>query len=244
MPNYVAGLDLAQSSDWTALVVAEHLERAADVREYVPPIGSLSMTTRVQRCVDVFHVVHLQRWRGSAYQAIVEDVCALLGRPPLRGQVSLTLDATGVGRPVLDLFEQAVRDGKLDRWPKGITITAGAQETHEPAGAFHNLLPGCVVRVGPGRLVGVPKHMLVQRLEVLLQAARLRVADGLALAPALKAELLNFQAHAGATGHVRFEAGGELHDDLVLASALAVYQEPDRLGIPGHIDAQGQTWPR
>ncbi len=59
---YIAGLDLAQSVDFTALSI---LDIQGD-----PP--------RVE-------VAQLLRWRGLAYPAIVEQVADIVHRPPLWG---------------------------------------------------------------------------------------------------------------------------------------------------------------
>ena len=241
MANFVAGLDLAQTADWSALVVAEHVQRHAGMRQWRRDrADGCYMTGEFEELEDTFRVRHIQRWRGSAYQVVVNQVCEVLSRPPLRGQVALVLDETGVGRPVRDLFDQARREGRLLRWPLGLTITGGAEES------YHELGPGVglgQIRLGPPRLRSVPKHLLVQRLEVLLQQGRVQVSDGLVLAPALREELLAFQGQTGSTGHVRFEAGAG-HDDLVLGTMLAVYPPVETLGTPSYIDADGVLWPR
>ncbi len=153
MSNFVAGLDLAQSSDYSALVIANHLQQ--DDGEKESPL------------IDVFHVRHVQRWRGKGYPPLVDEVCDILRTPPLRGRVSLTVDGTGVGRAVMDLFWQAYRNGKLDRSAWSITITAG----HERTGNH------------------VPKKDLVAQLVVLFEQGRLKIAEAVPLARELKAEL-------------------------------------------------------
>jgi hypothetical protein len=71
----------------------------------------------------------------------------------------------------------------------------------------------------------VPKRDLVGTLVALLQTGRLRVAEGLELAPALVNELVNFKMKINLdTGHDSYEAWREsVHDDLVLAVALACW---------------------
>ena len=222
MSNFVAGLDLAQANDWTALVICEHLQRHIGFAQ--GPIrddeGFVAGYKTVERLEDVFHVVHAQRWRGTAYPVLVDTLTDLLRRPPLAGQTDLVVDATGVGRPVLDLLDAAKRSGALDTWARPVTITAGLVE-------------------GAGT---VPKYALVQAVEVALQTGRLRIADGLPLAPVLREELLNFQAKVSPTGHARFEAAGAGHDDLVVALALAVFRRPRLLGDPSRIDPEGRMW--
>src|SRR5206468_4279983 len=107
---------------------------------------------------------HLQRWPlGTAYTAIVADLGTLLATPPLPGG-TLVVDATGCGRPVIDMIRQA-------RLPAGlvpVTITAGHALTVGPDGYL------------------VPKRELVISLQILLQSRRLHIARALAEAATLE----------------------------------------------------------
>ena len=179
----------------------------------VPPDWPVIVEERVvpaETCVE-FHLRHLERPElGTPYPRIVERVCALLSRPPLSGpqaETTLIVDATGVGRPVIDLLRARDLPGAL----VPITIT-GADS---------------VTRDDHGREWRVPKRDLVGVLQVLLQTGRLKVAEGLPLGATLAAEMLNFKAKISASGHDTYEAGpagGEwregAHDDLVLAVTL------------------------
>ena len=65
----------------------------------------------------------LRRWPvGTSYPIIVDDVTELLSKPPLR-YGHLAIDATGVGRPVVDMFVKAGL--AVDLVP--VVITAGRQ---------------------------------------------------------------------------------------------------------------------
>src|SRR3712207_876281 len=78
---YICGLDLGQAADYSAL----------DVLDYQPQTA-------------VYHCGYLQRLPlNMPYPQQVGRVYELLATPPLRGHTRLVLDATGVGRPVLDL---------------------------------------------------------------------------------------------------------------------------------------------
>src|SRR5215475_6559412 len=95
MDGFVLGLDLGQAQDYTGLVTIEQAGQrfdAVDIRRY--PLG-------------------------TPYPAIVEDVCAILARPLMR-DAALVVDATGVGRPVVDMFRAAHCN------PTPVLITAGA----------------------------------------------------------------------------------------------------------------------
>jgi hypothetical protein len=108
-PHYLVGLDLGQASDYTAWVIVERTERAAD---------------RVA-CYDVRHI---DRVRAAPYPKVVEHTRSLvetLRAPNPRPQVDLVVDYTGVGRPVADM----IVDAKLDAELRLVIITGGDSET-------------------------------------------------------------------------------------------------------------------
>jgi hypothetical protein len=219
MASYFAGLDLAQASDYSALVVCQHITEYAGLEPHrIEPVIRLG---------HLYRVDHVRRWRGSSYLDVVEEVVSLLGHRDRRDEVLLCYDKTGLGGVVKDMLLDAYRDQRLRHQPLGITITAAA------ARSFYN----------------PAKAHLMENLEVLAQGHRVQVTD-LPLAPALRDELEHFQRRAGATGHVRMEAAGSGHDDLVLALALAVWPNSQidyfgrGYGEPSHIDANGRLWPR
>jgi hypothetical protein len=96
--TYIAGLDIAQQHDYTALSI---LDVQGD-----PP--------RVE-------VAQLIRWRGVEYPEIVRQVCTIMHSPPLwsasyalweqahqgASRCDLVVDRTGVGLPVVDMFREA-----------------------------------------------------------------------------------------------------------------------------------------
>jgi hypothetical protein len=115
--QYFVGLDLGQTTDYSALAV---LERAAEA----PADGS----------DPVYALRHLQRFAlGTPYTAMVASVAALLASPPFPGDTWLLVDQTGVGRPVVEMLRQAVQRTYLIP----ITITAGHAATKEPDGSYH-----------------------------------------------------------------------------------------------------------
>jgi hypothetical protein len=107
----------------------------------------------------VDHFVDCRDWRTFAapvqrrlvnpYPAVVARVAELLRGDPLRGTIWLVADATGVGRPAVDLLRQA------GLRPVPVTIHGGAQVTSDPVPAYLN----------------VPKRELVSSARVQLQAS-------------------------------------------------------------------------
>lgn len=148
------------------------------------------------------HLVrHLERFPlGTAYPTIVRRVRQLMQAPPLVDRAQLVVDATGVGKPVVDLLTEAGLE------PISVTITGGDSTTHE------------------GRQYRVPKRELVTTVQVLLQPDRLKIAKGLPEAMTLMKEMLAFKVKITVSGHDTYEAWRERdHDDLVLAVCMATW---------------------
>ena len=142
----------------------------------------------------------------------------------LRKKATLVVDQTGVGAPVVDLFDQAGLN------PIGVMIHGGDKATND------------------GDSWRVPKRDLAGVLQVLLQSGRLKIASKLQLGPVLSAEMLNFKVKIDlATAHDSYSAWREQdHDDLVLSVALAAwygetaFEEPCICG-PGSV-TKSSTW--
>ena len=150
------------------------------------------------------HLRHLERYPlRTPYPEIADKVAALVRNPQLSPVYppELAVDATGVGRAVTDLLR--AKGLKF----KPITITGG-DTVNLASGGYR-----------------VPKRDLVAALEVPFHTGELKVAEGLALWPALKEELLNFRRKIDLrTAHDSYEHWRESdHDDLVLATALACW---------------------
>lgn len=195
--GFIVGLDLAQIVDYTALAVIEWTrEEARGKRAYA--------------------IRHLERFRGVHYDEIARRVAGVVEAPEIQahGRPYLALDATGVGRPVLDLLRAArikahllpilIHGGQAVTWPNPETY----RERPE---------------------IGVPKRDLVAAVQVLLQTSRLKLAAGVQLAETLAAELRNFRVRISLAGSQTFGAGPSAewregaHDDLVLAVACAAW---------------------
>jgi hypothetical protein len=210
--RWLLGLDLGQAEDFSALGVVEQVYRAGRW---------------------AYEVRHLHRWElTTSYVKVVDDVAALIDRPPLRGCLLLP-DATGCGRPVVDMLRQ--RHPPCQLVP--VLITGGAQSSFE-AGFWH-----------------VAKRELVAVLNILLGQDRLRIAQALALARTLEAEFANFRAKVTPTGHEVLEAPWRegSHDDILLAVVLALWYGERRppavdpggavVLVPGRQDGPAEGFP-
>jgi hypothetical protein len=193
--SFYVGLDLGQSNDYTALAVVEKVHHG-------------------QTDPDL-HLRHLERYElRTPYPEMVARVAKLVEDPQLKStrvdrqlgrrildEPELLADATGVGRPVVDLFKERGLSYKA------ITITGGNGVT-SVAGGY-----------------GVPKRDLIGALEVPFHSGRLKVAGGLQLWQTLRSELQTFRRKVSlTTGMDTYEHWREGdHDDLVLAAALACW---------------------
>ena len=196
---YFVGLDLGQSADYTALAVLQTVKER---------VGEGSFRT-------VLHLRHLQRYRlRTPYTTIADGVVDVMRSgaltsdeyDPARHRVAkpkaeLLVDKTGVDRGVTDILkERGLRFS-------GIVIHGG-ETMHKTDGSYH-----------------VPKRDLVAALEVPFNKGTLKIAEGLALWPALREELQSFRRKQNPkTSHVSFEHWRDSdHDDLVLAVAMACW---------------------
>lgn len=230
MSKYFLGLDLGQARDYTALAVLERIvppqpPKVAQPLPYTldcrthnsainePPLtygmlGRKKTSAEDRRHLEPrFECPHLERLAlGTSYPDIIDHVRGLLLTPELRDQSTLVIDATGVGRPVCDMFTKA---GLVHT---GVIITGGDTVNRD------------------GNISRVPKRILVSVLQVLLQTKRLEFAPN-PLREVLIKELLDFQVTVTEAANDTYEGRSGSHDDLVLAVALAAwkangYREP------------------
>lgn len=214
-PAFICGLDLAERRDYSAMIIAEW---DAD--------GSLD-------------VVHMQRWRDLPYPQLVRECASIVTRNELRpyrpargesytpagfGYVPmhpapdpiLVVDATGVGRPVVELFMEADLRARV----VPVTITSAIGEPTSES--------------WPGGIRGwkVGKKPLVSACQVALQTGALRVVPTLALAGVLRDELSNYRVKISESANELFDARSGANDDLVLAVALATWAAGNRRLVP------------
>jgi hypothetical protein len=207
---YIIGCDLGQANDFTALSILERhrvTSTTDEQRGFEPP-------TSITRTRNVFHLRHLQRLRlGTSYVDVCDIVATMLkSLPPAKQRPALVVDATGTGRPVIDVMTKA------GLRPIAITITGGFDENRVLSNDWR-----------------IPKRNLVSTLAVLLQSGRLKVAPDLAEGETFVSELSNFKVKISASGHDSYNAWREsVHDDLVLSVALAAWWG-ERPAMPTHV---------
>lgn len=154
----------------------------------------------------------LKRWPlRTSYKAICAQVAAVINGDLLRSEnTALLVDCTGVGAGVFEMLS----DHGLHCDVMRVVITAGAQTSYTDG--VHK----------------VPKTELVSAVQVRLQNGELSIPTALSEALTLKNELQNFQVKITVAGNEQFgEWRVNQHDDLVLATALAVWGAGNRAGI-------------
>jgi hypothetical protein len=177
----VLAVDLGQRRDHTALVVVEAQARGR---------------------LDVRYAERMAL--GTPYREAARRIGRLWRLPELRGRTTLVVDATGVGRAVVEML----REETPDRLPVAVTITSGQGWRQTPQGEWH-----------------VAKTELMGMLQAGLERGEVRIAGRMAGAAALVDELTHLRARQKRTGGVELGALGEgEHDDLAVALALACWR--------------------
>ena len=207
---WFVGVDLGQSQDFTAIAA---LERAELMGAYDPAMCAWRKEVALR-------LRYLERVPlGTPYPEIVERVRRTTTMPELDGRCHVAVDATGVGRPVVDLLRRA----RLGATILPAIFTSGAAESLNKG------------------YYGVPKRDLVTGLQVLLQRGGLQIAAGLKHGPDLVEELAGMRVKVGSEGREQYGAWREgTHDDLVFAVALAYWAA--RKLYPGEPTGEEAYW--
>jgi len=189
--EFFVGLDLGQSRDFTAMALLESAELT----------GPWEVAMCAHRKMAVLQLRYLERVPlGTPYPEVVERVRQVTRPVALLGNCHLMADATGLGRPVVDLLRRADLGCPI----LAVVITGGDAQTN--SGGYYR----------------VPQRDLIVGLQVLLERGALHIAAGLKFGAALAEEMAAMRVKQTASGHEQFGAWrkGE-HDDLVFAVALA-----------------------
>lgn len=199
-PDYIVPVDIGQAADFTAVGGLRRIARANGREKELYSRGGVELTREYD---DTFHLGYAHRFPlHTPYPEQVEKLVEICGRIP--GSYQVVADATGVGRPVVDLMRTAGLP------VVGVVITAGSGAAHQDK------------ETGYWK---VPKRELVTRAQTYMQTGKLRISTKLKLADVIVKEMLAFKMKISAqSGNVSFEAWREqAHDDLVLMLCMGVW---------------------
>jgi Terminase-like family. len=191
-PNYsevYLGIDIGQSQDSTAIVVADPELRDEEIHYLIRFLKRLPL--------------------GLPYPVIVEEIKRVYRNIPQTEGMTLNkqlwIDATGVGKPVVDLLREGIPELKHNRL-HAVYLTGG-----EAAQQVDTL----------AREIKLPKAYLVSRLQVLISCGRVHLPNN-AEAGVMREELMNYQIKVNDNANAQFGAFRVgTHDDLVTALGLA-----------------------
>lgn len=186
MSLYV-GVDIGRSVDSTAIVVDE-VYRPTDITQpklWLPLRHRLRWIQRVP--------LH------TTYQEIVEQIAVVAEAAATWGPAMVALDATGVGRPVVDMLR-----ARCSVPLRAITLTGGSKVVVE------------------GYEMSAPKRDVVVALECIVTGHHFESVPDCPMQQDMITELTGFD-YSLAAGHIGFEARRGGHDDLVLAWAFAAW---------------------
>lgn len=118
-PLLICGLDLAQTSDYSALAIIERSLVWAD--------------QATDRKVRTYLVRYLRRWRGQSYESVVADIVGIMGK--LDPAPPLIVDGSGVGRPVVEMLRRARPHCRI----LPVSIVAGQTESENDAMGYRHV---------------------------------------------------------------------------------------------------------
>ena len=209
--HYYVGLDIGQKRDHTAMAIVERAQLFFEGRDPVTyaPLERVEHRLRYLKRLPLGLPYSsddgqpsVVGWVATMMERLRAHYCGIHGKAAGDG-FTLVADATGVGTPVVELLRQA----RLRCQLVAVTITVGAREAQTRDGW------------------NVPKRDLVTGLQVMYERDELRMADRMKLAGTLQEELANMGSRVTETGKETYSAWREgVHDDLVLAVALAVWR--------------------
>ena len=199
--RFFVSVDLGQSHDFTAISVVERVEWLGEWDQVL--FGRPTMTGMELR--------YLQRIPlGTEYPDVVSRVVDVVRSDRLDGCCELLVDATGVGRPVVDML----RRSRLNCTLIPVMVTSGFTESRKD-GYYH-----------------VPKRDLITGLQIALQQGTLGIAAGMQYCDKLMEEMREMRVRITTAGNEQFGAWREgSHDDLVFAVALGVLGGEEELSV-------------
>ena len=196
------GIDIGQQRDPTAIALLEGSECQGIVSFECRFLQRLPLGTPYPAVAR--RVAEIRR---NAIQTVRQRIADRTGYANPDIYISVYVDATGVGKPIVDLLAEH----KVEVMP--CYFTYGDRRTEDTSGLQARVTIG--------------KAYLVARLQMLLQNRRRRLPRNHPEALALGQELLDYEIRVDQNANDRYGAFRTgTHDDLVTALGLAVQVDP------------------
>ena len=215
--DLVIGVDIGQKRDPTAVAVAELSEDTLPAF-MIRFLERLPLQTPypdvAERVATIARGAAQQRYKPATASRI--DGRSFFTTPAETISLRLVTDITGVGRPVHELIEAAVRDVGTGLAALGVPYPRLVPATFTHGDRLNRAEDG-------GKSVG--KAYLVSRLQALLQTGRIKLPRTRE-AEALAKELLDYEIRIDTDANEKygaFKVG--THDDLVTALGLACLED-------------------
>jgi len=200
---YAVGCDLGQVHDPTVLVIVRYIEppKAEEPAVIQYDVYGRRQTPYPKTIPPTYEVVHVEAVPlGTEYPEIADTLAELMGMAELGEYPNLVIDATGLGRPVVDMIRKRRQSWNM----RCVTLTAGAGEHYESPMYY------------------LPKVDVIASAQLVLQQHRITFVD-IPQTDVLIEELRNFRVAISANGHETYNAAQGAHDDHVIALALGVW---------------------
>ena len=138
---------------------------------------------------------------GTPYPEIVRHIQSLITVAAIDSMITLVVDKTGVGGPIVDYF----REEKLR--PCGISITSGKAASGNRGGDWN-----------------VPRDDLVTQTQFIVDMSRIGIAKSIPLALDLVEELAHFKPSSNTKAKKASHPFSQRHhDDLAMSTMLALW---------------------
>lgn len=214
--------DIGQANDPSAIAAIHCVDQKYEIRQ----LGRIDLLTPYPTVAKIIvkAALAMRETDGQVKTRLALEASEAKGivvNPEPADEVSVYVDATGVGAPIVDMIAEPLREAEIHLIP--VVIAAG-DEMKE------------LVKEKRGhpfyRYVRVGKEYLIGRLQAMLQTQRLIGAPSTEFAEA-KQQLLAFQRKTNERMHDTYNAKSGAHDDLVIALALGVLDEVPREDVAG-----------
>jgi hypothetical protein len=208
--QYFVGLDLGQAKDPSAVAVVERAEVE----------GEYDAALRATRREFELRLRRVERLPlGMRYPDVEEWVARKVAGVAQSGETELLVDATGVGRAVVDHMRKSGPGCRM----RAVVVTGGGVGRSEEEVDY------------------VPKRELILGLQSLLEYGELKVARGIQGVEELTREMSAMRVKVTPAGNEQYGAWREgEHDDSVFAVALACWGAGRR--FPGKLAGEEGYW--